>query len=548
PNPGVDTRFPSPGVDDQFPLPGVDARFVDGVDTRFEAGQTITIDTPGSLDVATFKIGTEHTITPGTASPGSGGVISYETRWLVDGSVAAATAAYTPQAPDEGQSISAQWRAVETGGSNDNESAWQTVGSGTVVPQAVLSALSVTGPQVNGDLPVSYTVSADTGSSWGFYAGSPVDAAALRAGTGAVDFGTASLTAAASTLNTNIANGIDASGLDLFLVLDGSNTVVQATGSVPFAIDTQSPTGTISGVQTGATTATISLNLTDEAGDIIDFAVYPTASTPSEADIEAGTGATWSVQDVTGTAGDTNDQSATGLTASTGYRAWAVITDAQGSKTTLTSTTFTTAAGSSVVTFTAANGTGLSTLSPEDGQAFVNTILSQPRPDPLIYANRVLSGGSQSAYLIQTGRNVVSDLSVVADIGVQGSTSSEAAGVSLADIVNNCRYVLRYNSLNNRWEVSRFGVDGSTTFYTGDNLGSAGVDDAGMTPGVSRSARLAISGIGTQLTASINGTNLVLNQDISADSWSSGQAGIVFTGQHNVSEEGLYIDNYEFGG
>ena len=214
---------------------------------------------------------------------------------------------------------------------------------------AMISVLSVTGAQAFGDLSINYTINDASGMAWGIGTGSAPSASELRAGANMTDFGTAVLTVGGA-VNIALRDNIDQAGLNLWMVTDNSDTVVAATGSVPFAIDTQSPTGTLSGTSTGETPATGGLNLTDEAGDIADFAVYPTASTLSESDIEAGTGAAWSVQNVTLTAGGTNDQSATGLTAETGYRAWAVVVDAQGNKTTLNSTTFTTAAAPAGIT------------------------------------------------------------------------------------------------------------------------------------------------------------------------------------------------------
>ena len=91
-----------------------------------------TITAPGSLDVSTYKIGTAHTITSGTATPSGGGTVSYEYRWLVAGLSVASVAGYTPVSGDDTKSIAAQWLAVETGGTNAGATAWQTVGSGTV--------------------------------------------------------------------------------------------------------------------------------------------------------------------------------------------------------------------------------------------------------------------------------------------------------------------------------------------------------------------------------------------------------------------------------
>lgn len=100
-----------------------------------------------------------------------------------------------------------------------------------------------------------------------------------------------------------------------------------------------------SGVQTGDTTATLNVT-SDEAEGTIYAAVYPTASTPSAADIIAGTGATWTGTDATPTIG-ANAFSATGLTASTAYKAHFVQVDDMGNQSTASaSAEFTTAASS----------------------------------------------------------------------------------------------------------------------------------------------------------------------------------------------------------
>lgn len=94
-----------------------------------KSGPTITA--PGTLDVDTFRIGTSHTVSVGQAVPSGGGSVSYESRWIV-GPAELPQASYTPKAPDDGLAIAAQWRAVETGGSNDGASFWQTAGAGNV--------------------------------------------------------------------------------------------------------------------------------------------------------------------------------------------------------------------------------------------------------------------------------------------------------------------------------------------------------------------------------------------------------------------------------
>lgn len=97
------------------------------------------------------------------------------------------------------------------------------------------------------------------------------------------------------------------------------------------------------GTQSGETTANTSV-VTDLGLGTLYAAVYPTAATPSVADIKAGTGAAWSGTSTSLTLGQ-NNFSATGLTADTAYKAHFIQTDAVGDSNTVTSSTFTTAAG-----------------------------------------------------------------------------------------------------------------------------------------------------------------------------------------------------------
>lgn len=96
-----------------------------------------TILLPGSIDVSTFKIGTTQTITAGVAVATGGGVVTYEYRHLaVDVAVRSTSAAYAFTEVDDLNTGRCQWRAVETGGTNDGETAWQTLASGTVTYNA----------------------------------------------------------------------------------------------------------------------------------------------------------------------------------------------------------------------------------------------------------------------------------------------------------------------------------------------------------------------------------------------------------------------------
>jgi hypothetical protein len=115
-----------------------------------------------------------------------------------------------------------------------------------------------------------------------------------------------------------------------------------ASGGDTTAPILSSPTGT----QTGSTTATIGAT-TDEANGTLYGYVSASATPPSDADLKAGTGAVWAGSaSVSGTGANTLN--ATGLTASTGYYAHLLHTDAAANDSnTVTSAQFTTASGAS---------------------------------------------------------------------------------------------------------------------------------------------------------------------------------------------------------
>ncbi len=120
-----------------------------------------TVDTAGSIDVSTFKIGTTQTITAGTATASGGGVVSYEFRHLSDGEVKSTLAGYAHVAADDTESGVAQWRAVETGGTNPGETSWQTVASGTITYNAPANTVA---PAVTGSTSIGDELSSTQGT------------------------------------------------------------------------------------------------------------------------------------------------------------------------------------------------------------------------------------------------------------------------------------------------------------------------------------------------------------------------------------------------
>lgn len=155
-----------------------------------------TITAPGSIDVSTFKIGTTQTITAGTATATGGGTVTYEFRHLANGVTVSTLAAYAHVGANDGQGGAAQWRAVETGGTNPGATAWQTVASGTITYPAPVAAGSLVNQSFTDDTGVqTYDASGDfTGSALVFSLVSPPSGVTINSGTGVVSFDTDALT------------------------------------------------------------------------------------------------------------------------------------------------------------------------------------------------------------------------------------------------------------------------------------------------------------------------------------------------------------------
>ena len=156
-------------------------------------------------------------------------------------------------------SVDVQIRAVNAAGPGQASD----VKSVTVTAPAfeTISLLEVTGPQnEGGGLPVNYTISgADSTVAWGIYSGFTPDATELRAGTNMVDFGTVSL-ATSGSVSIPLADEINETSLNLAMVTTGSSTVVVATGSVPFAINTVTAFAITGGTESFTITAEPPLN------------------------------------------------------------------------------------------------------------------------------------------------------------------------------------------------------------------------------------------------------------------------------------------------
>ncbi len=159
------------------------------------------------------------------------------------------------------------------------------------------------------------------------------DAATAWAGTGANATFAVATTIGATGVAVSISGAVDALQ-DVFVVAEYNDTpgsysnVVSQTG-VDFdtiAPVLTSPTGAANGA-TGATTLGVD---TDETGGTVTLGIYPSASTPSAEDVEAGTGATLTDTLTPASTGTQSFPDATGLTASTAYKPHYVHRDANG--------------------------------------------------------------------------------------------------------------------------------------------------------------------------------------------------------------------------
>ena len=154
----------------------------------------------------------------------------------------------------------------------------------------------------------------------------------------------------------------------------------------PVAPDTtapvlSSPTGAANGSD-GATSLGVT---TDEGNGTLYWGIYPTASTPSAADVVAGTGATVNGSQSVSSTGAQAVSNQTGLTASTAYKAHYVHDDAASNRSHLVETAeFTTAAGGSDIVnidFTQSPVTG-------NGSAlFISSLAANADDANIVYEN-----------------------------------------------------------------------------------------------------------------------------------------------------------------
>lgn len=142
-------------------------------------------------------------------------------------------------------------------------------------------------------------------------------------------------TGTAASWTTNLGSGADAS------VAEGALTDASAPDTTAPVLSL--PTGAANG-QNGATSLGVT---TDEGNGTLYWGIYPDASTPSAADIVAGTGATVSGSQAVSGTGVQSVSNQTGLTTATAYKAHYVHDDAASNRSNVaTSATFTTDAAS----------------------------------------------------------------------------------------------------------------------------------------------------------------------------------------------------------
>lgn len=127
---------------------------------------------------------------------------------------------------------------------------------------------------------------------------------------------------------------------------------VASNASTP-TIDTTPPTlSSPTGTQTGSTTATVGVT-TNEANGTLHTFISTSSTPPSAANLKAGTGAVGTSADQTISSTGAKSVSVTGLTAATAYYAHFLHEDAAGNNSSIaTSAQFTTAAGSSSLSYT----------------------------------------------------------------------------------------------------------------------------------------------------------------------------------------------------
>lgn len=213
-------------------------------------------------------------------------------------------------------------------------------------------------------------------------------------------------------------------------------TATEAGASDTTAPVLSSPTGTA----TGSTTATVGAT-TDEGNGTMYAFVSTSATPPSATDLKAGTGATWSGSQAISSTG-AKTLSATGLTASTGYYAHLIHTDAAANDSNIvTSAQFTTSAANAAPVW---SGTP-SAMSAKKGQALtpqdITSMVSDADLDTLSYSIT----GAPTGVTINSSSGIISGTptaapgvyacTVEADDGVNSPVSSSSFNITVTQCV-----------------------------------------------------------------------------------------------------------------
>lgn len=252
-------------------------------------------------------------------------------------------------------------------------------------------------------------------------------------------------------------------------VLTASNTTQASTHPPVTAPDTTAPILTSpAGTTTGATTATVGATTNEGNGTLYAF-VSTSSTPPAAATLKAGTGAAWAGSVAVSSTG-AKTLNATGLTASTGYYAHLVHTDAAGNNSTIVSSAqFTTSApAATAITLTGPSGgqvgvasaaftvgangaiSGSHTVTPSDGGAGgsfspANVTISAGTPTatftytPSTVGARTISAADADGYTAPSSLTytATSTAGTLTSSALKNNTGTLLTGVAFEAFVNN---------------------------------------------------------------------------------------------------------------
>lgn len=247
--------------------------------------------------------------------------------WKADGVQFATGSTATLTASEVGAIITAEKTATNDLGSDTAISAG--VGPVTAAPSAANITITSIGPQASdGTVPVAYTIDQDDPDVKAvlFLATDPNPTAAdfgTGATTGYIDIGTVALTTSGSGILLTGPDGLLGNYKLALLPTGGGDADVRVSAS--FALDSTDAVLSPLGFTTGAGAGEVDWSFTPDEAGTYRTSIYPSASTPTDADLRAGTGATATVTGA-GIAATSESGTLTG-TASTAYNGYVVYTD-----------------------------------------------------------------------------------------------------------------------------------------------------------------------------------------------------------------------------